>query len=269
MPASAVTTTQTPSSARSPSADARPTASLDEIQLVAVAVDGTLVDLRATKRDTFQATLQMLADRGLDVDPDRQAPALFSFAREVGLDDPDVVPRFLAEQLGVEDERWTSYGRRVMQRLEPGMVQLYPDVIATLDRLRSRGYRLYAVTDAPREAVHRRLPPNGLSGRFDRIVVREDTPRGKADPRPFEQLVEGADAAPRELLVVGDHPTRDVGNAIELGAHGVLATHGNAARPEALEAGAEPAATIDGLAELLDHLPGADEDETPVPIAPW
>jgi hypothetical protein len=31
----------------------------------------------------------------------------------------------------------------------------------------------------------------------------------------------------------------------------------------------EPTATIDGLAELLDHLRGADEDETPVPIAPW
>jgi putative hydrolase of the HAD superfamily len=184
---------------------------------------------------------------------------LYRFAFQEGVDAPNIVPRFLKERLGVSDERVLADGRRTMERLEPGMVQLYPGVISTLDRLRSRGYRLYAVTDAPREAVHRRLPPSGLSGRFDRVIVREDTPRGKADGAPFEPVLEDAGIEPESLVSIGDHPVRDVSNVVAMGGHGVLAEHGTRSSYNDVAAEHEPTATIDGVEELLALLPGCDQ----------
>jgi HAD superfamily hydrolase (TIGR01509 family) len=251
MPATARTTTQ--------SAKLNQPSTLDGVELIAFDVDNTLVDILQTKRDTFAATLETLAERGLAIDAEAQARELYAFALEEGIDEPDVVPRFLAEELDVDGERMLADGRRTMERLEPGMVQLYDGVISTLDQLRSRGYQLCAVTDAPREAVRRRLPPNGLTGRFDRVIVREDTPRGKADTRPFEMLLEAVDARPEQLVAIGDHPVRDVSNVVAMGGHGVLAEHGTRSSYNDVAAEHEPTATIDGVEELLALLPGCDQ----------
>lgn len=242
---------------------AEPTNAVHRIdaKVVAFDVDNTLVDILATKRRAIDATAEKLLDEGLDTDlgPEQLADRLYAHALDVGIDAPDVVPSFLADELGVEDERTAAFGQRTLERLEPGMVRLYASAVETIDALRERGYRVYAVTDAPRECARRRLDSAGLSGRFDEILVREDTPNGKADSRPFELVLDDAGIDADELVAVGDHPVRDVSNVVAIGGHGVLATHGAISAYNRVEAPHEPTARIDGLDELLDLLPGPSE----------
>lgn len=55
-----------------------------------------------------------------------------------------------------------------------------------------------------RAAVRRALEANGLEGRVEHVVGREDVQRGKPDPEGMRLLAERHGAEPERMLLVGD-----------------------------------------------------------------
>jgi len=58
------------------------------------------------------------------------------------------------------------------------------------------------------------------------ILTIEDTPHGKADGAPYAKAAKLLDLAPEQILMVGDHPGRDVAMARSAGLRAALAAYG-------------------------------------------
>lgn len=89
----------------------------------------------------------------------------------------------------------------------------YPDAEATLDYLRSKGYRLGMVTDTDgtKGIKEMRLRQFDFMKKFDVVIISgEDTPKTKPDPGPFLLAAERLGVRPEECVFVGDKPFTDI-----------------------------------------------------------
>jgi FMN hydrolase / 5-amino-6-(5-phospho-D-ribitylamino)uracil phosphatase len=120
-------------------------------------------------------------------------------------------------------------------------VEVYEDVRPALARLRQR-YRLFAVSNGNAD-----LERCGLKDFFDGHVTSIAAGAAKPDARIFAALCELADAAPGEILHVGDDPIADVVGARQAGMHTAWINRVARTWPVAL---APPKRTISTLAEI-------------------
>jgi putative hydrolase of the HAD superfamily len=99
--------------------------------------------------------------------------------------------------------------------------RLFPDVLATLDRLRSAGIRMGVVSNFE-EWLERLLESLGVTPYFDVRVISGVEGVEKPDPKIFRLALERMAALPAESAYVGDSPQFDVEPATALGMTGVL-----------------------------------------------
>lgn len=105
-------------------------------------------------------------------------------------------------------------------------VEPYPGVCGLLGELWRSDRSLGVVTDAPRQRAMLRLEGAGLARLFDVIVTRDETPRGKRGPEPFDLALGVLDAEPSQAAMIGDWPAFDVAWPQRLGMQAVLAGWG-------------------------------------------
>lgn len=213
------------------------------VRVVAFDLDQTLVDFWGAKRAAAAAA----ARAARAPDPRARAGALVGALRE-GDADRDAVEEVLGGAVAPR-------ARRAFDRAERRGTRAYPGAARTLRALRARGYALALVTDAPRPRAVARLRGAGLARAFDVALTREDSPRGKEDDAPYRLLATRLGVRPEEILMVGDHPRRDVGVPRELGCRTVHALHGYDPRLASDRAGDVPHATLHALPDLLQWLP--------------
>src|SRR5690606_21451672 len=78
----------------------------------------------------------------------------------------------------------------------------FPEVPATLQRLRTDGHRLGLCTNKPAAPTAAILRSGGLDGLFETVVCGDTLPQRKPDPAPLLLAVEAAGGGP--ALFVGD-----------------------------------------------------------------
>ncbi|MFQ8599758.1 MAG: HAD family hydrolase [Oscillospiraceae bacterium] len=83
-------------------------------------------------------------------------------------------------------------------------VRVFDGIEGLLDLLRCRGLQLGIVTSRTRRELGIDLERFGLAGYFGACICMEDTERHKPDPEPMHAYLERVDAAPGEVLFVGD-----------------------------------------------------------------
>ncbi len=103
------------------------------------------------------------------------------------------------------------------------IVQLpaHPDVAASLDRLKSAGITLAALTNSPPDTVHAQLTNTGLIDRFDRVMSVEPTRRFKPHPAPYEMAADELGIGPSRLWMVAAHDW-DIAGAMRVGYKGAF-----------------------------------------------
>lgn len=99
--------------------------------------------------------------------------------------------------------------------------RLFPDVLATLNRLRSAGIRMGVVSNFE-EWLERLLESLGVTTYFDVRVISGVEGVEKPDPKIFRLALERMEALPEESAYVGDSPQFDVEPATSVGMTGVL-----------------------------------------------
>ena len=199
---------------------------LQRARVVAFDLDCTLIDILAVKRAAAEAATWTLADAGLDVEPVAAADDLLQMGFRIGIDRSDLVEQFVRRLVGEPEPRLIDAASQAFDRAEDAAARPYPRAHRTLHELGRRGYRLALVSDAPRPRVVQRLHATRLASFFDPVLTLEDSPAGKADVRPYEELVARTSARPDEIVMVGDNPVRDIGNARAFGCQTVLARYG-------------------------------------------
>lgn len=100
-------------------------------------------------------------------------------------------------------------------------LELYPDAEPTLGRLKSGGYKLALVSNAPPDAV-KTIESLGLPKYISVIVVSGVVGVSKPNPEIFRLAMERAGVGPADAVHVGDLYDADVQGARNAGIDGVL-----------------------------------------------
>jgi FMN phosphatase YigB (HAD superfamily) len=152
-----------------------------------------------------------------------------------------VLERFGANRLARAEDRM-----RTVEPLAPG--DLYPDVLACLSALRSRGLILGAAGNQP-SALETALVAAGIP--LDVVGSSERWGVEKPSPEFFERVLAEAGCSAGEVLYVGDRLDNDVLPALRSGLRAVLVRRGpwGILHAQRVEAGRADG-VIDGLMEL-------------------
>ena len=127
-------------------------------------------------------------------------------------------------------------------------VRLYPGVLEALETLRSKGCRLWILSNAQRVFTEYELQLLGLGEQLDAIYISSDFRCRKPDIRFFNALIEGEGLDRANCLMIGNDRQTDIGGAKNAGLatlymHTALTPADQAAADPALLPGKAPAGT--------------------------
>ncbi len=114
-------------------------------------------------------------------------------------------------------------------------LRLYPGVTDALAYLRSKGYRLWLLSNAQRIFTAYELRAIGLGQQLDGIYISSDYRCRKPDKRFFQALLEDQKLDPSRCLMIGNDLHTDTGGAIGAGLD-TLYMHTNLTPPDQREA---------------------------------
>jgi len=116
------------------------------------------------------------------------------------------------ESIGAADDRLAAELNALYLRHRFEDIELYPDVLPLLMRLRPR-YRLGLISNG--NSYPERC---GLKGIFSFVIFSQDIGAEKPDPAPFHAACRLAGCRPKELLHIGDSLETDIAGARGVGA---------------------------------------------------
>jgi len=192
---------------------------VSEIRMLSLDLSQTLVDIRSRRYEVWAAILGEAAAPDLaDVcwrEADREFVRYFAEVADGRCPDGPtsvkevfrVCYRRLFDRLGLELEP-DAAARCLAQ--EHMRAVLFPDVVEFMAGVGHR-FRLALVSDMDRDMVDEMLAINGLSSRFELVIISEESGCFKCDPRGlmFARLLDESGLAPGEILHIGDS-TADV-----------------------------------------------------------
>jgi phosphoglycolate phosphatase len=103
--------------------------------------------------------------------------------------------------------------------------RLYPSVLPTLEKLRTRGYRLCCITNKRFAFSDKLLVQAGIRDRFELLLGGDSLPEKKPSPLPLKTAAEALGIAPSAATLVGDSH-QDLRAARGAGFGFVLASYG-------------------------------------------
>lgn len=241
------------------------------IRAVVFDLDNTLTDFMRVKEAAIEAAAAAMLDAGLD---DRLPPSpcetpheqVVRGIREVydreGIEYQKVFNTYLAQELGEVDYKLLASAIAGYRRARDSALVPYPHVHLTLHDLMRRGLKLGVVSDAPRESAWLRLVSLNLHHVFDEMITFEDTGVRKPNPAPFLAILDRLGVQPKEAIMVGDWPDRDMAGASALGMYTVFAHYGFSWSKDKSTIQDHPADNeirdIRQLVEIVDRLQGGE-----------
>lgn len=95
--------------------------------------------------------------------------------------------------------------------------KIMPDVVDTLEYLKTKGCSLYIITNGFREAQSKKLVNARIEGYFQKIFVSEEIKSNKPAPEIFEYALKSANASKKSSIMVGDEWETDIAGAVNFG----------------------------------------------------
>ncbi len=229
------------------------------VKAVIFDLDNTLVDFMKMKREAVEAAARAMVDNGLEMSVDETIARLFEVYDKAGIENQEVFDLFMQEKFGRIDHRLLAAGIVAYRRAREAHMVLYPHVKMTLMQLIRRGYKLAVLSDAPARQAWLRLAGLNLLHYFDTVITHDDTGEWKPHPAPFRKVLEVLELEPREVMMVGDWPDRDIAGARDVGIRTALAIYGS--EFDIHDSGAD--FELESIEELLEVLSEVNEGEHP------
>lgn len=223
-------------------------------------LDNTLLDFMRMKRASIEAAVTAMIDAGMPMQHEEAVKLIYDIYDKVGIENQEIFDIFLQKHFRVVDFKWLAAGIVAYRRARNNYLVTYPHVRSTLAELLRRGIRLAVISDAPRLGAWLRLAQLDLHHMFDPVVTFDDTGHRKPSPVPFERALAIMGLSPKEVLMIGDWPERDMVGAKQLGIVTVFARYGDT--KNTIESGADY--DIDDIGQLVQvlNLMEIDEDQT-------
>lgn len=129
--------------------------------------------------------------------------------------------RIVLKEAGINaDEKIVLRLLGMMQQAKMGLV-LFDDVIAALDGVKKRGFKLGLISNIEQN-MNETLDKLGLSKKLDIIVTSQEAGFMKPKPEIFRYALDKAGVKPDEAVYVGDQYQVDIVGAKGVGMQGIL-----------------------------------------------
>ena len=206
-----------------------------------------------------KAVMAVMAESGVDVDPDAVKDRIESWLHEFRAGNTEAFVRPLVEfitlrggQLGAQDGKdpIARFHEHALA-LVPDLVQPLPGALDLLAALHDRGIPVAVLTNGWSPLQEHKLARIGFTGR---ILVSGTIGCEKPQAAAFEELARELATPLAHCWYVGDTPLVDVVGARDAGMHGVWFDWERHRWPPGVPA---PEARIERLADFLDLIPGS------------
>ena len=95
--------------------------------------------------------------------------------------------------------------------------ELVPGAEEMLKTLKSRGYKLYVITNGFLEVQKRKMRNSGIEHLFNDSIISDEAGALKPSRAFFDYAFNKSGADPAQTLVIGDDPDADIAGAVEYG----------------------------------------------------
>lgn len=222
------------------------------IKAVIFDLDNTLLDFMKMKSRAVDSGIQGMIEAGLSIESNEARQKIFNIYDTKGYEYQEVFDDLIISELGEINYKILASGIVAYKKAKEASLILYPNVLQTINQLSKMGLKLGVVSDAPSREAWIRLCTVNLHHIFDAVVTFHDTGFHKPSPEPFKKIVERLNIAPKECIMVGDWPARDVVGASKVGMKTAFAKYGDTF--DTVDSGADyDLETITELVHIVDR----------------
>ena len=211
-------------------------------------LDNTLLDFMKMKLVSIKAAVNAMIDVGMEINRQEAIDEIFNIYDSKGYEHQEVFNEFIIKKIGNINYKYLAAAIVEYKKAKEISLNLYPDVIPTLNKLLSMNLNLGIVSDAPSREAWMRLYTLDLHNFFDDVVTFNDTGVYKPAKEPFIKISEKLNAKLEECMMVGDWPERDIKGAGQLGMKTAFAKYGST--EDIIDSGADY--DLDSLSEIID-----------------
>lgn len=212
------------------------------MKLIILDFDGTLADTAGVIITTMQATRREL---GLPERTDEQCAAM------IGLRLIEI-PAALYPECTIDADLYAQTYRRLFHIFNTeDAVNLYPDVLETLKKLKKRGFILTIASSRSRASLTDYITNLNLAGTITYVLGADDVKNGKPDPEAVNRTLKEFGIKPEEAIVVGD-TVFDIHMGKNAGTMTCGVTYGNGSR-ESLKDADWIIENFGQLLDIIDH----------------
>ena len=180
------------------------------IKFIIFDFDDTLSDFQLAKEKAKEKITPYIEDNGIDTaDYWAEYEDLFEklFARYINheLEVHEYrIMRFLHH--GITEEQAEHYNSIYLKTVNKAI--LYDDVIPVITELKSRGYKIFILSNGP-ESQRKKISECEAGRLFDRIFISAELGVGKPDTAAYDKVLNSVNAKCNECLMVGDSYEND------------------------------------------------------------
>ena len=196
------------------------------IKAVVFDLDNTLIDFMGAKLSSCNASIDAMIAAGLKISRKKGMKILFELYSRYGIEYNRIFQKFLLQTTGKIDMKILSAAIVAYRTVQANYHKPYKGIYVVLEKLKSRGYKLAILSDAPALKAWIRLTEMGVQNYFDAVVTFSDTRKRKPHELPFKAVLRKLRLQPAEILFVGDQPQRDIQGARSMGMKTALADYG-------------------------------------------
>ena len=211
-------------------------------------LDNTLLDFMKMKSVSIKAAVNAMIDVGMEINRGEAIDEIFNIYDSKGYEHQEVFNEFIIKKIGNINYKYLAAAIVEYKKAKEISLNLYPDVIPTLNKLKSMNLNLGIVSDAPSREAWMRLYTLDLHNFFDDVVTFNDTGVYKPAKEPFIKISEKLNANLEECMMIGDWPERDIKGAGQLGMKTAFAKYGST--EDIVDSGADY--DLDSLSEIID-----------------
>ena len=190
-------------------------------------LDNTLLDFMQMKEFAVKAAVKGTIEAGLLVDEDQSYREIIAIYEEFGWENQQVFDVFIEKQVGYVEHKFLAAGIVAYRRAREANLMAYPNVNKTLMALTKAGIKLGVVSDAPSREAWLRIYYLNLYHFFDVVITFDDSGERKPSAVPFKMSLEALQLEPKETIMVGDWPERDMVGAQQIGMKTAFARYGD------------------------------------------
>ena len=190
-------------------------------------LDNTLLDFMKMKSSSINAAVLGMISAGMQIDKEKSIKEIYNIYDTKGYEHQEVLNEFIVNNIGQINYKYLAAGIVEYKKAKEKSLNLYDDVIPTLNMLISMNLKLGIVSDAPSREAWVRLYTLKLHDKFKEVVTFNDTGLYKPAKEPFIRIADKLNVELSECMMVGDWPDRDIKGANQVGMKTAFAKYGS------------------------------------------